>query len=45
MNGARRIRSDKLKGYRYIEGNARYLKSKRVELDEGRNDKQMREQV
>ena len=45
MNGARRIRNEKLREPRYIKGYARCLGSKRVEWDEDRNVERMWEQV
>ena len=44
VNGARRIRSKKLREHQYI-GYARFLESKRVDWEEGRNLKQMWEQM
>ena len=40
VNGARRIRSDKLWEHQYREGYARYFESKRAKWDEGRNVEQ-----
>ena len=37
VNGARRIRSKKLKEWQYIEGYARCLQSKRVECEEDKS--------
>ena len=45
MNGARKIRSEKLRKHQYMEGYARCPESKRVKWDEGRNVEQMWEQV
>ena len=43
VNGARRIRREKLREHQYMEGYARCLESKRVKW-EGENVEQMREQ-
>ena len=45
VNGARMIRSEKLREHQYMEGYARCLESKRVDWNEGRNVEQMWEQV
>ena len=45
MNGASRIRSEKLREYEYRERYAWCLVSKRVKWDEERNVEQMWEQV
>ena len=37
MTGTRRIRSEKLRKWQYIEGYARCLESKKIEWDEHRN--------
>ena len=43
VNEAKRIINEKLGEHQNIEGYVRYLKSKRVEWDEGRNFEQTRE--
>ena len=45
MVGARRIRSEEMKGHQYREGYTRSLEEKRVELDRDDNVKNMWEQV
>ena len=45
VNGAKRIKSEKLREHHYVEGYGRCLGGKRAELDEDRNAEQMQEQV
>ena len=42
---ARRIRYEKLKEHQHIEGYARCLESKEIEVEKGRNFEQMWEQM
>ena len=45
MDGARRIRSEKLKEYGYREGYAKFFEGKRVEWDRENNVENMWERV